>query len=214
MPTQLSVYNGALRIVKERRLGSLTESRESRRLLDDIWSDGQTEGAVAYCLQEGQWTFATRTVLIDYSPSVTPSFGYRYGFSQPEDMVRPVGMFCDEYCKQPLLEYSDERRHWYCDLPSFYARYVSNDATYGADTSLWTEKFTKMVEAYMALEIAPNLTNSDNVIQLAEAAWKRAKLEAASDDAMRKPTAFPPPGRWLNSRHGENFRRSLWNGRS
>ena len=37
---RLDVYNGALRRLGSRRLASLTENREPRRVLDDIWNNG------------------------------------------------------------------------------------------------------------------------------------------------------------------------------
>jgi hypothetical protein len=213
MTDKLSLFNGSLRILKERKLASLTESREARRLLDDVWGSGATAGAVKACLQMGQWTFARRTSQIDFSPSISPSFGYRYAFDQPEDMVKPCGIYTDERCTQPLLQYADERHYWYCDLQTIYVTYVSNHATYGGDMSLWPETFIKVVEAYLAREVAPSLTNGDNAIKWANAAWKEAKLEARSDDAMRQPTRFLPPGSWSTSRRGRSSNLSLWNER-
>lgn len=211
--TKLSLYNGALRLLRERKLASLSENREPRRLLDDAYGDGQTEGAVKWCLEMGQWTFATRTVRADYSPSVEPDFGFRYAFDQPDDLAKVCGVFHDEYCLQPLLHYSDERHFWFCDLQTIYVKYVSNHTTYGADLSLWPETFSKLVEAYLANEIAGNLTQGDNKVLLAQKALKEAKRDARSSDAMRKPTAFPPPGAWNQSRRGfESRRRSGWNG--
>lgn len=209
--TKLGLYNGALRILKERKLASLSENREPRRLLDDVWGDGSTNGAVRYCLEMGQWTFATRSAQVDYSPSITPGFGHRYAFDQPSDMVRVTAVCADEYYTQPLLEYVDERRYWYASQPTIYVKYISNDANYGADLSLWPESFVKVVEAYLAKEIAGSLTQGDDKVRLAEALWDQAKKEARSADAMNKPTVFPPPGSWVSSRRG-NSRRSLWSG--
>lgn len=198
--SRLALYNGALRILKERKLTSLSENREPRRLLDDAWGDGSTTGAVRYCLEMGQWTFATRTVQIDYSPSVTPSFGFAYAFDQPADLVRPIGLFSDAECTEPLLRYADERRYWYTYLETFYARYVSNHTSYGADVSLWPENFAKLVEACLAKEIAGNLTQGDDKVRMANAIWEREEKRARSFDAMNKPTAFPPEGGWVRSR--------------
>jgi hypothetical protein len=209
--TKLGLYNGALRILNERRLASLSEAREARRLLDDAYGDGSTNGAVRYCLEMGQWTFATRTVQIDYSPSVEPSFGYTYAFDQPSDLVRTTGIFEDQDCSQPLLQYADERRYWYAYLPTLYVKYVSNHATYGADLSLWPENFVKAVEAYLAMEIAGSLTGADSKVALAERAWEKAKKEARSFDAMNKPTAFMPMGSWNAARRG-HLRSSRWDG--
>lgn len=204
--TKLGLYNGALRILKERKLASLTEERESRRLLDDAYGDGSTNGAVRYCLEMGQWTFATRSVQIDYSPSVTPTFGHKYAFDHPTDMVRVCAVCQDEYFKVPLLEYADERSYWYASQQTIYVKYVSNGASYGADLSLWPESFVKLVEAYLAKEIAGSLTSGDDKVRLAKAIWKEFKKEARSIDAMSKPTSFPPQGAWVSSRHGRSNR--------
>lgn len=210
MATKLGLYNGALRLLKERRLAALTENREPRRLLDDIYSDGASEGAVKACLEMGQWAFATRSVQIDYSPSITPAFGYRYAFDQPSDMVEVCGIWSDEMMRSPLTAYRDERHYWYADAATIYVAYVSNHASYGADLSLWPESFASLVEAYMAREIAPNLTNGDDKVVLADRAFKAALTEARSNDAQRKATAFPPPGTWALARGGRGG--SRWNG--
>lgn len=211
--TKIGLYNSALRILKERKLASLSENREPRRLLDDVYGDGSTNGAVRYCLEMGQWTFATRTVQVDYSPSITPSFGHPYAFDQPTDLVKVVAICQDEFFTTPLLNYVDERRYWYASQQTIYVKYVSNGATYGADLSLWPETFVKLVEAYLAKEIAGSLTQGDDKTRLAELAWRDAKKEARSADAQNKPTAFPPPGSWVSSRAG-NSRRSLWSGQT
>ena len=216
MTTQLGLYNGALRILKERKLASLSENCEARRLLDDVWEDGPTgDGAVKYCLEVGQWTFATRTVQADYSPSVEPDFGYRYAFDQPDDLVDVCGIWQDEGLHTPLTRYTDEARFWYCDLQTIYVSYVSNGEDYGGDMSLWPETFKKLVEAYLAKEIAPNLTQGNDRIAIADRAFKNALLEARSGDAMRKPTKFLPTGSWVASREGRwGSRDSRWDGNS
>ena len=210
MTTKLATYNGALRLLKERRLSSVTENREPRRLLDDAWGNETTEGAVPACLEMGQWTFATRSVQIDYSPSVNPSFGYTYAFNQPTDMTTVCGIYSDPRMEVPLLDYRDERRFWYTDLQTIYVAYVSKDSGYGADLSLWPDSFRQLVEAYLAREIAGNLTNGDEKVKMATAAFEKALTFARSKDAMRKPPAFMPPSDWVTSRQGNL--RSRWNG--
>lgn len=203
--TKLGLYNGALRLCKERKLASLTENREPRRLLDDAYGDGSTNGAVRHCLQLGQWTHAIKTIQLDFSPSVNPDFGYQYGFDQPSDLVRVTAVCQDEYLNIPLTRYADERGYWYSDLETIYVSYVSNDSSYGADLTLWPESFVKLVEAYLANEIAGSLTGSDPV--KVEKALTRALKSARSLDAMNRPTAFMPTGSWASARQG---RSSSW----
>jgi hypothetical protein len=215
MTDQLSLYNGALRLCKERRLASLTENRHPRRLLDDAWGDGARTGSVARCLEAGQWTFATRTGRIDATPDIAPDFGYRHAFTQPEDMVRPVAICQDEFFKDPLLDYSDERQIWYAPISTIYVKWVSNGDTYGADLSLWPQSFVDLVEADLAMEIVYTLTESADARAAVEKAYERQKVKAASMTAMNKPTSYPPEGGWNRARRGwGSNRQSGWNGHS
>lgn len=213
MTDQLSLYNGALRILKERKLASLTENREARRLLDDAWVDGRTEGAVRFCLEQGQWAHARRAVQIDFNPDVSTDFGFQYAFEIPEDFVRPVSLCTDPYFTQPLLNYVDEADHWYAELQTIYVVYVSDGLQFGGDMSRWPQSFVELVQSRLATEIAPNLTNGDKAIQWANFAYDKALKEARSANAVRQPTRFMPPGRWTLSRTmGVGSRRSRWDG--
>jgi len=192
---KLKLYNGALRICGERRLGSLTENRESRRLLDDIWDDN----AVKACLEQGQWVFATRAVQLDYSPSVEPPFGYQYAFDLPTDFIRTVSLCSDPYFNSPLLQYSQEAGFIFCDLQTIYFKYVSDDNAYGLDMSMWPETFVKFVQSYLAVELAPRLKNGADQDKL-EKQYKMARTESLAQDAMESPTRFLPAGSWVQAR--------------
>jgi hypothetical protein len=167
-----------------------------RRTLDDIW-DG---GAVRACLERGQWNFAMRTALAQYSPSVEPSFGYRRAFDKPTDWVRTCGLCSDEYFRSPLNDYRDEAGFWYADLETIYVRFVSDAAGYGNDLSLWPESFVKCVELYLASEACETITQSQTKQQKIDKDLKEALIFARSKDAMDEGTMFPPPGRWSSAR--------------
>src|SRR5258708_823139 len=122
MTDKLSLYNGALtEFLGERKLANLTENREPRRVLDEIW-DG---GALRYCLEQGLWNFAMRTIQLTYSPSVEPDFGFRYAFDKPTDWVRTAALCVDEFFRCPLLQYNDEAGFWFADIDTIYVRYIS-----------------------------------------------------------------------------------------
>ncbi len=196
MTSQLTIYNGALRNCGERKLASLSESVESRRLLDDIWEDG----AARYCLEQGQWNFAVRTVQLTYSPSVSnPDFGYRYAFDRPTDLVRLIGISGDEYFSMPLTDYQPEGEYFWCDLDTIYLRYISDDAAYGADMSLWPQTFVKFVQSYLARELGPRLKNFSDMDRI-NAEFKVKLADARAKDAMEGPSGKSPPGSWVRSR--------------
>lgn len=196
MTTRLDIYNGALRILGERRLASVTENREPRRLLDDVWD----ADAIKTCLEQGQWKFAIRTVEQTYEPSIEPDFGYQRAFTKPTDLVRVVGLSAEPYFNNPLTRYVEEAGYWFCDYDTIYVRYVSGGNDYGRDLSLWPDSFTKYVEYYMAAEILPNLTGSQAKEERVSRDMKKALVEARSRDAMAGPTQFLPLGSWSRAR--------------
>jgi hypothetical protein len=197
--SRLQLYNGGLRLLGERKLASLSENREPRRYMDDAWNDG----AVDYCLQSGQWKFAMRSVMLDYSPSVEPGFpGLQYAFDMPSDLVRTAGVFSDEGMQAPLLDIREEGGFWWSNLESIYVRYVSNDEAFGLDFSLWPQTFVKFVESHLASEVAMPLTQNRTKMEDMLAIRQRNLRDALSKDAMQDPTQFPPPGTWTTSRAG------------
>lgn len=201
--SRLSLYNEALRHIGERELASLSENREPRRVLDNVWDDD----LIDTCLEQGFWNFATRAVRITYSPSVEPPFGYRYAFDIPADHIRTVGVCSDEYFNVPLLQYTTEGEYWFSDLQEIYVRYVSNDAAYGNDFSLWPKSFTRWVAVHVAALICERLTQ--NASKADTLTKKAAKLlvAAKSKDAMAEATQFMPPGTWTTARSERGGRR-------
>jgi hypothetical protein len=205
MTDKLSIYNGALNILGERKLASETENREPRYQLDDIWDNDMVDR----CLQMGQWNFAARSVQLEASPSVTPSFGYQYGFDKPPtDFIRTMMVCYDEYFDRPITRYSDEGQWIFADVEVIYLKYVSNDSQFGGDFSLWPPNFTEFVEHYLAYKVQPRLTGLDyreinsTGMSTMEAKFERSLLKAKSTDAMEGPAKFAPKGGWANSRGG------------
>lgn len=196
--TRLLLYNAAMLDIGERQLSSLTENREPRRVLDIVWDTG----AVDFVLEQGLWNFAMRTVEIEYAPSITPAFGYARGFDKPTDWVRTAALCSDESFNVPLTQFVDEAGYWFAHLDALYVKYVSNDASYGADLSLWPQSFVKYAAAYLAHAAALRLTQSEEKVKKIERQMQRALIDARSKDAMNEPTMFLPRGSWLRARRG------------
>lgn len=197
---RLSLYNGALGVLKETPLASLTEERESRRQLDRAWD----EGAIRGCLEAGLWKFATRTVQADASPSMTPDFGYQFVFNHPDDFVKTAGVWADSLMTKPHRQYRDEAGYWYGSLETMFISYVSDDDSYGLDFSQWPHNFKRYVYAYLAAEIAGPLTErGDDMEKKRDDRLKEAK----SSDAMADPTKFTDAGCWSQSRGRSGSRR-------
>lgn len=199
MTDKLSLYNGALvDCCGERMLASLAENSETRRLLDFAWDRGAVRGA----LGDGPWKFATRTVELVASTDAAPVFGYGKAFELPTDFVRTVALCADPYLNSPVTAYSLERGFIFSDVEPLYLSYVSDDAEWGNDMSLWPEDFVEYVEACLAARIIKKLTQ-DSKSREEVYGMKRLRLNAARNgDAMEGPTKFMPVGRFVRARMG------------
>lgn len=205
--TKLQLYNDALLYCGETALASLSEDREARYLLDQVYDTGGIED----CLEEAPWIFALRTVKGDYDPTITPSFGYRRVFAKPTDWVATAELCEDEYFNSPLLRYSDEGGYFHSDLDIIYIRYVSNDTSYGLDLDAWPPSFNCFVAAHFASKIILK-TTSDEKKQKTIYAIRENELKGAKNkNAMASPTKFSPPGKWQMSRNGTRRRRDRGN---
>lgn len=201
---RLALYNIALFAVGERALASLTETREPRRLLDEVYTRGA--GAVEFFLEQGLWNHAIRAVQIDKSTSVTPSFGLANAFDLPTDFIRLVQISSGEYFSSPLMQYEIEAAFIYADIDPIYLRYVSDSNDFGNDLSLWPETFTLWGGTWLGLQIAPVLLN-DKDLEALEKRTRRLLNDARSKDAMQEPPRFPPLGSWSRARFGHRRRR-------
>lgn len=198
MATKLGLYQLALQNLGEPQLASLAETGVRRRSLDTAWDNG----AQRYCLEAGQWKFAMRSAEVSYAPSVTPGFGFQYGYTIPIDCALLCGVFSDENMDKPYRRYRVESGLWYSDLPVLYVRFVSTDAAYGGDLSLWPETFAEFVAAHLAFKAAKAITGSndtrDDMMKL------RDKLlpSALARDAFSEPSEGVQTGNWVRARLG------------
>lgn len=210
MADQLSLYNDALLACGERFLGSLTENREPRRLLDQVWATG----GVKYILERGQWNFATRSQQLDYDSGIQPGFGYYRAFDKPDDYCCTRAVCSDEYMREPLLRYVDESGYWYSDLDTIYVRYVSDDVGYGMDLNKWPETFKEVVAMHFASKIILKLGNDNTEKARLEQERDRMLKIAKNSSMMQEPAQFPAPGNWSRSRNRFPNRRDGGNNNS
>lgn len=195
---KLAIYNGALRRIGSRALGSVTENREPRRVLDGIW-DG---GIVNYALERGDWNFATRTVHGIYAPGVEPDFGFSRAFEKPDDLIRVSAISADEYFTHPLIarQYADEAGYWFCDMQELFIRYISSADNYGLNGAAWSQSFKDYLECLMASRSCERLTNSTGLKDRADRDAAMALTSAKSHDAMAEGVKFFPRGSWSRAR--------------
>ena len=200
MTTKLRLYNDALRYIKHRKLSGLTESVESRRVLDDAYT-----GLVDAVLEQGGWKFAMRTSELSYDTDVTPTFGYARAFAQPADFVRLYALAHDEYQNNPLLDFKEEAGYWYSHYDTVYVSYVSNGVTYGGDLSVWPETFARYAALWLANEVVERL-NPEMDPDRIERKMRSALTDALAKDAIAMAPRFMHQGTWTRARGTSNRR--------
>jgi uncharacterized protein YneR len=194
------LYNGALAILGERKLASLSENREPRHQLDEIYS----RDFVERCLRAGQWNFAIRSIKPESSTTITPPFGHEFAFEKPSDLVRLAGFCSDEFFTNPITDYVTESDYWFAHQEDVYIRYVSNDSEYGFDFGKWPVDFTNWVEHELAERVAPRLTGLEYDSDKLANKVKKAKRDASATDAQEQGAKFPPPSSWQLARTGRS----------
>lgn len=205
MATKLGLYNGALREMGERRLDTLTERGESRRVLDDVYDD-----VIEDCLAAGSWNFATETVKLDADTGVAPNFGFDEVFAKPSDWVRTHAISSNEDFATPLMNYYDDGDIFSANVTPIYVRYVSNDTGQGLFLDRWPRSFTRYVELELAARSARRLTQGKGDLDDIRKERDRARLNALNNDAMNEPNPkFPPAGSWTVSRQSRHNTRDL-----
>ena len=198
MTDQLTLYNGALARMGERALASLTENRESRRVLDSFYTR-----TVNYCLEQGLWYFAMRTVQMD-AISATPTFAFNYAFPVPNDWVRTLVISTAPELDPPLTAYKFENKVAYANFTPLYWAFVSSDSGFGLNLGAWPDSFADFVEARLAWRAAPRIVTDINaaVIKELKEEERRTRRIAKANDAMNEGPAFPPVSFWVRARRG------------
>lgn len=202
---KLAIYNSALRALGSRRIASLTENREPRRVLDDVW--GADDRIVLLALEAAEWTFAKRTVEVTYNAAITPPFGHSYGFDIPSDLVRLASIALEPTFSRPLLdrEYESEGGYWFANHQYLYAQYVSTDPEFGFNSDLWTQTFKDYLAWSMAYEACERITNSTSKRDRLERDMRRALSKAKGTNGMGEGVKVLRSGSWVRSRAGSDW---------
>ena len=200
MTDRLTLYNLALGHLRERKLASLTEQREPRRVLDDFWTPN-----INYCLERKLWNFAFRAVEIDASTTVTPGFGFSNAFSIPIDWIRTFIVSPEPSTTAPLLNYKEEAGYWFANVDPLYVVYTSSDALYGMNLGAWPASMEDYVAKRLAEQACGRITGADDLLKGPDGLSRKVKdayKVCSANCAMNDAPAYLPEGTWSKSRRG------------
>jgi hypothetical protein len=197
MTDKLSLYNGALRILRERPLASLSEASKARRALDADY-----DKCLAWCLEQDQWRHALVVARLDTPSATDPApIGWDYAYELPADFARFYAASPDGAFAVPYNGYEIRNGRLYCGLPALYLKYVSREA--GTDLTLFSASYVEFVECALAARNGGAITNNSELLQeIKKLDLKKALSKAKTVDAMSNPNRRFPPGTWVASRGG------------
>ena len=196
--SQLSLYNNSLYLLGEQGLATLTDSVETRRVMDSIWADNWIQN----CLEDGYWTFAVRTSQLGTDTNIDTSAmgGYPYAFDKPTDYIKLVAMSLDAYFTRPWDLFDDEQAYWFTLVDTIYIKYISNSANFGLNYASWPQSFTNMAEAYGAMKACMRITQSETKQKEMDNLFQKARRDAQGKDAMNQPSKQMPLNSWARAR--------------
>jgi hypothetical protein len=206
MPTRLSVFNDALKHLKEPGITDPDVSNETGRVLRDGW-----QGAVDTCFEAYPWNFAMKRAELQQL-SHAPVFGYRFYYGLPSDYMRLV--FITDLPRDdtnPLTRYAEEGGQIAADAPHVYLRYVSAD--YKARIGDWSQQFANYVAAELASRCFKLNTSGDAEKSVAMAIKQHKNAAESFDSMANPPVKLGGNGSWANARRGGGYGRG-YGGRS
>lgn len=193
--SRLSIYNGALRWLEERKLASLTENREPLRYMNDEFDENNL-----FCLAEGNWNFAMREIQMGPEETTLPNFGLNFCFRKPFDWNHTYQVAASESFDPLIRDLKDQHGFWFSNSPILYVRYVSMDPNYGLNMGLWPPAFIQYVEARLAWLCAGRLKQKQGLIDGLKKLVKSTRAEAISTDSQDLPPGKTPAGTWVLAR--------------
>lgn len=190
----IKIYNDALAIMG--LASQKITSGDTDSMVRSVMDVSVDAGLVEDILEDTGWHWANTTQKVEYNPSVTPSWGYRYAFDIPNDMQRFDGIWYDEYLSNPLKRYQHESDVIYADVTEIYIKYVSSD--FLTNPASWPYKFRRLVAAKLAMDSAPSVPGAD--VNLARQTYQERENEAKASDAQQSPPRILGRGQWLRAR--------------
>lgn len=206
MATQLSVYNGALRLLGEARVDDVEATDKPALALSDAWSD-----VLQRAFEEYNWNFASERAELERLSEV-PTHSYDYYYAKPADWLRTIAIraTADDF-GDTILYYADEggdkdnpRGKIATSETSVFLRYISS--VYMTRVGNWPQVFADYVAALLAQETCPEITGNTSKMEYILGIVRRRKHDAINWDSVQNPPRQQRMGRLVRSRYGRSSR--------
>lgn len=178
---KIGVYDAALRFLGEPDLANITDTVESRYVLDNAYDD-----AINFMLRQAAWRFALATETVTgATSSLIP--GYDHSFTKPTKWMWTHAIFVLVGADERPIDFREQGAKWYANLSSLTCRYISTD---GQALATWTEQFAKAMAAYLAFLCCDKITGDPDRTKQVHSVFQELLQAAINQDAI-------PDNPWL-----------------
>ena len=198
MASVIQVANRALTKLGSARITSLADDVKAARSISSCFEDLRDDELRAH-----RWQFAMKRTTLA-ALSTAPAFGYNYQYALPPDFLRidmvddrfPAAIM-DNYIDAEYLEWTLEGNVILTDIGApLKLRYIAQIT----DPTLWDENFREALASRIAMEIAEDLTQSENKKASAAKDYDRSIRQAIRINSIERPAVMPPDNSWIISR--------------
>ena len=195
MTTRTAAINRALIKLGVQTVTSEDEETEAARKAKIVF-DTACRGEI----RRHAWSFAMARARLA-ADATTPAYGWTYAYQLPADWLRCVQVG-DYYefahirvaIDQPVVPYTIEGQKLFTNLAApLNFRYLRD---LSANPAAWDACFFEAFAARLAMELAPTLTKSANMMARARQDYKESILEAKRSNAIELPPQPLPANSW------------------
>jgi len=179
MPSQIGIWNKALRTIGESRLTATTDPVKAATLLGDAWVETYSAE-----FEANPWTFAIKRTSLAASATV-PEFEWEYAYPLPTGCAFVID--CPEL----------DRRQWTIestdDVKTILTKWNYGQAVnvrYTAvvtDVGKWPQLFADAVAFKLAMEICESISQSNTKMEIAASRYSDAIKLARRTNAIELP---------------------------
>ncbi len=179
MPSQIGIWNKALRCIGESRLTATTDPVKSATLLGDAW-----EGAYRAEFEANPWNFAIKRTALAASTSV-PEFEWEYAYPLPSECAFVID--CPELDRRLwTIENTDDQKTILTKWNNGQALNVRYTSVV-TEVSKWPQLFADAVAFNLAMEICESITQSNSKMEIAASRYSDAIKMARRNNAIELP---------------------------
>lgn len=194
MPSKVSIFNNALRLLGEPEVVAVTSDTKYAKRLSNAWDD-----EVRSWFEDKDWIFARS---VEQLTRVTPTIaGWTYTFNLPATNWRVLKVSRDTVPHMPGIDYELRGGKVLTDSETTYLHFIDNVIV--EQIGSWPQKFADALAARLAEAVYPATDESNSTRDRIEKVRARRVKDAKAFDDQIRAQRQPPRGRYITARrHG------------